>query len=231
METDPTDPAGAAGELADLLRFYEDPAAVLSGVVGLAQRRIPAAEEVSVILIREGRPATVAATGRLAADLDETQQRRGHGPCLDAGLADEILSTPDWATETRWPDYGAEARRLGLGSSVSFPLPVESFLVGALNVYARQAHAFDPASVELGAGLAAQLSLWLSYAEREGVARARAMSVQEALRSRATIDRAKGIVMMQRACSATEAFTRLRETAAARDLALTRLAEEIVREA
>jgi GAF domain-containing protein len=228
MGIDPLDPAGASAELRDLMRFYEDPASVLSGVVGLAQRRIPAADDVSVTLVREGRPATVASTGRLASDLDESQYRRGHGPCLDAGYADETMLIDDFAYETRWPDYGEDARRQGLGSSMSVPLPVESYLVGALNLYALTAGVFDADSVEIGRALSAQLTLWLSHAERTGAARARASDIQEALQARAVVDQAKGSLMAQLSCTAQEAFAALREAAHQRGVALADYAATIV---
>ena len=228
MTADPLDPTGAFAELSGLMRRYDDPGAVLSGVVGVVQRRVAAADDVSVTMLREGRPATVAATGRLAADLDESQYRCGHGPCLDAGYGDEVLLIEDWAREVRWPDYGEHARRLGLGSSLSLPLPVESYLVGALNLYSRRVGAFDAGSVDIGIGLAAQLTHWLGLAARRGAALARAVDLREALQARSLIDRAKGVLMAQRGCTVQEAFALLLERSAVEDSTIAEVAAAVV---
>ena len=228
MAPDPLDPTGASAELSGLMRRYNDPGAVLSGMVGIVQRRITAADDVSVTMLREGRPATVAAAGRLAADLDETQYRLGHGPCLEAGHGDQLLLVQDWAVETRWPDYGEQARRLGLGSSMSLPLPVDASVVGALNLYARRPGAFGDESVDAGIALAAQVTRWLAFAERRGASRA--VDLQEALHARSLVDRAKGVLMAQRGCTVQEAFTLLQDRARLEDAPIVEVAAAVVGE-
>src|SRR4051812_21331350 len=131
---DPIDPTGAVAELYRVVGSNQELPKTLQEVVALTKRRISGADEVSITLIRHEKAHTVAATGPLAVQLDELQYEQGFGPCLDAGRFDEKQHIVDATVEDRWPAYIAKARREGLRSSLSVPLPVESYLVGALNI-------------------------------------------------------------------------------------------------
>src|SRR5690606_21930681 len=108
-----------------------------TGESHLARQVIPGADDVSMTLIQDEKPSTVAHTGPLSLDADELQYERGHGPCMDAGRAGLVLLIDDMRTETRWPDYAPVAAAHGALSSLSVPLPVQDEFIGALNVYAR----------------------------------------------------------------------------------------------
>jgi GAF domain-containing protein len=210
MPVDPMDPTGALAELFDLTGQGQDMQEVLQGVVQFAKRIVPTADEAAVTLIRQETAATVATTGGLADVFDELQYGVGYGPCLDAGRANETLLIADTATETRWPEFVPAARERGLGSSLSLPIPVEHYLVGALNLYAHTPRAFDPDTVALGDGLALHLCAALTRAETRLRAHTPMEHLQLALDSRVVIEQAKGIVMAQRHCTAVEAFTWIR---------------------
>ena len=62
---------------------------------------MPGDPETSVTLLIRNRPTTVATTGQLAVDLDESQYDRGHGPCLHAARSGELTEIADTRTETR----------------------------------------------------------------------------------------------------------------------------------
>ena len=134
MADDPIDPTGVVAELSRIVNTDQDMRVILDDVVALTKRRIPGAEEVSITLVRDETATTVAGTGTLAVQLDELQYEQGYGPCLDAGRSNENQLIEDAATETRWPDYVQRATKAGLGSSLSVPLPIEHYLVGALNI-------------------------------------------------------------------------------------------------
>lgn len=228
MTDNPIDPTGAVAELLEVLNTTTAMDDALPRVLTLTLRHLPAAEEASITLIRNQRAHTVAAVGELARELDELQYEKGHGPCLDAGRAAEIMLIDDASTETRWPDYLPPARERGLGSSLSLPLPVENYLVGALNVYSRTAAAFGPRTAEVGAALAACLTSALSYAESHHQALARNTHLEQAMLSRGVIEQAKGIIMMQRRCTAEEAFAVLRQASMDSHVKLQDLAVSLV---
>ena len=130
--------------------------------------------------------------------------------------------------ETRWPTYIAEALPLGLGSSVSFPLPVETYLVGALNVYSGTPHAFTGDGVTLGVALALHVTAALSVAETSFSRRDRVAHLEKAVESHSVIDQAKGIIMVQQKCTAEVAFAMLRKLSMDRNIKLYELAAALV---
>ncbi|MEO5832108.1 MAG: GAF and ANTAR domain-containing protein [Nakamurella sp.] len=231
MTVDPFDPTGVMGELSDLLRADRDLEHILTEVVQMARRRIPGTEEAAITLVRHKRPGTVATTGGIAVPLDELQYETGYGPCLDAGRDNVINHIEDATTETRWPRYIPPARDHGLASSLSLPIPVESYLVGALNLYATRPHAFEPSSVDLGDALAAHITAALTHAETREGHRTRAANLERAMLSRSIIDQAKGIIMVQRKCAAGEAFDILRAISMADNVRLAEVAAQLVESA
>jgi len=116
---------------------------VLRTVADLAKDVLPGDPEVSISLLANDKASTAVSTGKLAMDLDESQYGRGYGPCLHAASTGELTEVHDSRTDPRWPDYGRTAWERGSGSSLSVPLPIHEGLSGALNIYAREAHAFD----------------------------------------------------------------------------------------
>jgi len=186
---------------------------------------------VSVTLVRNEVASTVAATGQLAVDLDEIQYEQGYGPCLDAGRNDELQHIRDIATEGRWSKYVIRAQELGLGSSVSSPLPVENYLVGALNVYSRTPYAFDADAVDLALAFALHVTAAVSHAESRRAHRERATNLERAIHSHSVIDQAKGIIMAQQKCTSDAAFGMLRKLSMDENIKLYDLAASLVESA
>jgi len=226
--TDPIDPTGALTALAQAIAADRDMPAILDDVVHLAQRHVPGAQEVSITLVRKEMATTAASTGSLATELDEAQYEEGYGPCLDAGRSDEILLIRDADTEERWPRYLPRAVELGMGSSLSIPLPVENYLVGALNQYSRDKDAFDDDSVRIGRAFAAHITAALSLAESRQGHRERSAHLEKAVTSHSIIDQAKGIIMAQQKCTADAAFAMLRKLSMDENIRLYDLAEALV---
>src|SRR5215203_2748797 len=135
MHEHPLDPTEAFAALGRIKLSDTDLPGVLKQISELAQRTIPAAEEVSVTLVGDAGAYTAAFTGQTALILDEWQYEQGRGPCVDAAQAAAVVSVPDTATDDRWPDWAARARAAGVHSSMSIGLPIQEAVVGALNVY------------------------------------------------------------------------------------------------
>lgn len=167
---------------------------------------LPVPVEVSVTLVRGGTGYTAAFTDELALDMDERQYAQGSGPCLAAATAGDILSVPELTAEDRWPDWAERGRKAGVGSSVSVGMPIQEAVVGALNVYARIPHAFDDDTVAALETFAAYAAVALANAQLYESTANLARQMQDAMASRAVIEQAKGIIMAERRCSATEAF-------------------------
>ncbi len=228
---EPLDPTAAFADLGRI-KLSETPLdKVLSRVAELAKRSLPGASEVSVTLIRGHDAHTAAFTGRLALNLDEWQYQQGHGPCLDASAAAATLSVPDTADETRWPDWTARAVEAGAGSSLSIGLPVQEKVTGALNVYSVDAKAFDHDTIRLAQTFAGYAAAALTEVHLSDTTTTLAQQMQAAMRSRAVIEQAKGILMGRRRCTAGEAFAMLSKMSQDSDRDLREVAEALVAEA
>jgi GAF domain-containing protein len=182
--------------------------AVLERSASIAKRTIPGADEVSVT-VQNGQPVTAAFTGTLALTVDESQYDAGYGPCLDAIRLGQTVTVDDQASEPRWPEYTPKAIEAGIGSSLSVPLTVDDRHGGAFNIYALRPHAFDAAAVMQAEELASYAAIVLNNAHLYFSAASRADQMGEAMRSRAVIEQAKGILMGARNCNADEAFSLL----------------------
>jgi AmiR/NasT family two-component response regulator len=82
------------------------------------------------------------------------------------------------------------------------PVPVSV----ALNVYARNAEAFDGDSLELAATFASYAAVAVANMHLFESQKQLAEHLATAMQSRAVIDQAKGILMAERRCSPQEAF-------------------------
>jgi GAF domain-containing protein len=179
---------------------------VMERVAALAKTSVPGAAEVSVTLVERGTPTTIAYTGQLAADLDERQYDKGYGPCLAAVEGGEVVLIEQMSGDLRWADWSTEASARGAASSLSVPVPLQREVSAAMNLYATTERAFDEESVELARTLAAYAGVALANTHLYEAQTQVADQLREAMRSRAVIDQAKGIIMGARRCTAQEAF-------------------------
>lgn len=205
------DPRDAIAELGRL--SFEDTSMheLLQRVAELSKQVIPGAAEASVSVIVKDRPTTPAFTGQLAIELDESQYDRGYGPCLEAAVGQEIREITDARAETRWPGYTPVCVQHGALSSLSVPVPVRDNIQAALNLYGHEAHAFDATAHATGREFASYVAVAVRNIHLYETTREWATNMDAAMRSRAVIEQAKGILMSQRRCDAAEAFNLLAE--------------------
>ncbi len=226
MAQHPTDPESAFAEFGRIKLGETDLHGVLTRVAELARTALPGADEVSITLIRAGRPYTAAYTGATALQLDERQYESHAGPCLQAAAEKVTVSVPDTAADPRWDGWPAKAAAAGVGSVLSVGLPILESVTGAVNIYGRPPAAFDDDTVLLAQRFAGYASVALANAHLHDNTANLAQHMQTAMESRAVIEQAKGIIMGERRCSADEAFAvltkisqdsnrKLREVAAA----------------
>src|SRR4051794_22539126 len=207
---DPFDPTGLFADLGRLLSERRGFADVLHQIAALAAAPGPRGEEWSVTLTGGSSGYSPASAGNLARRLDENQFNLGQGPCLDAGSSGETLLIADVDEDDRWPAYLSLATVIGLGSSVSVPLPLQEEYLGALNVYSRSPHAFDAESVHLIQRLAGNVAAVMSRTRMIDSVPEAAERLEESMHTRAVIEQAKGILMAARQCPSQDAFEHLR---------------------
>jgi GAF domain-containing protein len=202
--------------------------ALLQRVVDLSKSVLPGDPEASILVMIKDRPTTAVSTGDLALKLDETQYAEGHGPCMHAARTGEITEITDTRTEQRWPDYARQAAEYGNLSSLSIPLGIDEDMVGALNIYARRADAFDPASRSAATEFGPFAAVALGNIHAYSTARELADNLQVALESRAIIDQAKGILMERHKVTAEQAFEVLAQASMRGNIKLRDVADQLV---
>jgi GAF domain-containing protein len=226
-----TEPSGELwahhAELVGLLRAEETYQETLARVAQLACATIPGCDAGSVTLWREGHPYTVVSTDDLAQAIDEAQYETLEGPCLDASRYGEVYVIGDMTSEGRWPTFAGVAVARGARSSLSLPLTVRDQPIGALNLYSIEPQAFDGAR-DVGLLFAAQASVAIANARVYDASRALTTQLEEAMRSRAVIEQAKGIIMSEQRCGPDDAFELLRLASQRENVKLRDIATRIV---
>ncbi len=205
------EPADAFAQLGRIKLIETDLNGVFRHIADLAKRTIPGASEVSVTLVLAKGAYTPAFTGDLALNLDESQYALGHGPCLDAARSTSTQHITDMTAESRWPDWTVRACEAGAHSSLSIGLPVQEAVTGALNIYATKPHAFDEDALAVAQTFASYAEVAMANAYLYNAQTTLAKHMEIAMRSRAVIEQAKGIIMGDRRCSADEAFAILQK--------------------
>lgn len=196
-----------------------------------AKVAMAAVDEASITFTRgDDTGWTVACTGDLALSLDEAQYATGNGPCMDASQAGEVLIIEDFHQETRWPDYIARAVQTGGRSSLSIPMPIQSSVLAALNLYSLQPDAFGEEDVVAGKGIAALGAVTVTQLALQESAELTAAQLQEAMSSRAVIEQAKGIIMASTRCDPERAFELLRAQSQTENRKLREIAQALVRQ-
>jgi GAF domain-containing protein len=227
VSTQPT-ATQALEELGRLSLREHNMQSLLQKVADLAKRVMPGDPETSITVLVNDKPTTVVYTGQLAVDCDESQYGRGYGPCLHAASTGELTEIADARAETRWREYMQLAVERGSLSSLSVPLPISEGMAAALNVYAREAHAFDEKSRGAAQKFAPYAAVAVANMHAYEDARNMADHLEIALKNRAVIDQAKGILMERHKLTADQAFQVLARISMQSNQKLRAVADELV---
>jgi GAF domain-containing protein len=181
---------------------------LLQAVADLTKTVMPGRPETSVTLLVRDKPTLMASTGQLAVDLDERQYERDHGPCLHAARSGEVIEVADARTDPRWRDYLSRAVERGCLSSPSVPLRIDEDqqVSGALNIYARDAAAFDEDSRSAATRFGPYAAVAAGNTHAYQSARDMADNLEIALDTRAVIDQAKGVLIERYKLTPDQAF-------------------------
>ncbi|MCY1141611.1 GAF and ANTAR domain-containing protein [Actinoplanes sp. Pm04-4] len=197
--------------VADTLR------AITAGVIGT----VPGADYAGLMVVHDGRIDTRAVTDNLVSRVDQAQYETGQGPCLEAANDRATVWLSDTRTDRRWPDFSAQAARLGIGSMLSLQLHVADDSIGALNLYARRPAAFTPESEHVGLLFAIHAALAIADARRRE-------HLTRAINSRDLIGQAKGILMERHKITGDQAFAVLVHTSQAANIKLAEIATRLI---
>ena len=226
----PTMDAGTAFEqLAGIALAEHSPHSILQTLCDLTRDVLPGQVESSVTLLVAGKATTMVYTDRIALDLDESQYGSADGPCIHAARSGQAVLVSDARTETRWTDYMQQAVERGCLSSLSLPLGSAEQMGAALNIYARQAAAFDESSRANGEKLARFAGVAVANVHAYQSAREVADNLQQAMESRAVIEQAKGVLVERFKLTPDQAFELLAQSSMAANRKVRDIAVDLVR--
>jgi len=192
----------------------------LDAILAHAAAAHPAAHDAGLILLAGGKLVPQATLGHAPKALDLKQRETGEGPCVESARTQALIRVADTKTESRWPQFLAEAQACDVRSLLCAPLWVSDQRLGALTLYSQQPDVFseqDRKLIELFAALAA-----LALAEAQ-----RTEQLREAIASRDLIGQAKGILMERYHVDSDAAFAVLGRTSQDLNLKLTVVARHL----
>ena len=192
---------------------------------------LPAAEMAGISLLGEdGRPTTGVFTDEEAPDIDAAQYESGRGPCLDSWRQGKVIRLDEvQRAADAYPEFAKVAQAHGVLSTLSLPLRAGDERLGALNLYARTAAGFTSDDEALGTDLAAAAAIVLANASAFWAASELSDQLGQAMRSRAVIEQAKGVLMARSPkMTADEAFDVLRKASQRENLKVRDIAQRVV---
>jgi GAF domain-containing protein len=201
--------SSAMSDLTTALAADAGSTGVLNAICAEAVRAIPGADMASITTIRDDDPETAAYTDERALRVDQAQYAAGHGPCLRAAATGEIVRVSIRTASELWPDFVASAKDLGVGSYLAAPLHVDEQLTGAINLFGFDDHGFQEIDSKLLELYTTIVTFGLSTTRRYHDTRKLAANLETAMRSRAVIEQAKGILMAVHKITDEEAIKRL----------------------
>jgi GAF domain-containing protein len=220
--------------MAALSRFFVGDGTLeqtLQRVAEITTTAVPGADLVGITLIVEGKHRTAVFTDEASPEIDQAQYDSGKGPCLDAFRDSRTIAVDSTVEDGPWPEFREAAAARGVLSTLSLPLVVDQEAVGAMNLYSHQERSFDDEAQDVGGLFASQAAFVLANAAAYWDARTLSERLGDAMKSRAVIEQAKGILMATQRCDDEKAFQLLVKASQRENVKLRDVATRIVQAA
>jgi hypothetical protein len=167
-----------------------------------------------VSLNRDGKVAYATAVPDQLASLELVQHEAQSGPCLEAFRTGQTVAVDDLrAAVDRWPEYCAEAARVGISSVAAVPLALADEKAGSLDLYSEATREWEREDLAAAQVMADMATGYLINASKLDQQVQLATQLGAALDSRVVIEQAKGVVAERAGITVDEAFQRLRRHA------------------
>jgi hypothetical protein len=164
-------------------------------------------DAVTVSARYDGSLSTVAATDQRLVAVDDAQYAANEGPCLSVLDPHDPILISKMSEEPRWPQFTDTAEYFGVEASLSVHVPVEIEDVAAsMNFYARRPMIISDDLVSGSSGFARQVAASMAAVEEYRATATLAHDLAEAMKSRAVIEQAKGILIADHGIDADQAF-------------------------
>lgn len=220
-----SDPGTVFRGLANLVYAGDDYFDMYQAVCDAAPHLIDGCDHASLMMRRNGKLVTVAASDEVARRADEIEREVGQGPCVDAIEEEAAQLDDDLTASTPWPRLRdrllAETPVRGMAG---FRLIVDDRKIAALNLFSDRPHALRGASVDQAALLAAFASVALMAADRQE----QVSTLREGLASNREIGKAIGLMMAFHKVDDDAAFAILRNASQDMNIKISEIAKQIV---
>lgn len=155
----------------------------------------------------------VVASDGPGRQLEIIQTETGQGPCVDTFVYNTVVTTPDLATDERWPADKDAVARLPVRAMLGVPVRLGGIVVGSLDVYRDRPGHWDDTEIAALARYSDVLEATMHAALTAHSAGEVAKQLQYALEYRVVIERGVGYLMARDRVDAVAAFDLLRRAA------------------
>lgn len=203
---------------------------VLQAVCREVASAVPGADLVGITMIDadSARPNTAASTDPRVNDIDDDQYRAHEGPCLEAAHTGRMVRARVDDAAERWPRFAARAAGSEIKSFLAAPLALDDRNLGSLNIYGYSSHGFSDIDEVLVALFVTSIEAAVQISRRAYSAQEEVDGLHTAMKTRADIQQAKGIIMALRGMNADDAFAVLSEQSQNRNIKVSEIAAAIV---
>jgi GAF domain-containing protein len=216
-------------EAARLLEDENDDDVVLGRLTRLAVELVPGASAAALTIEGQQQMMTFAASDPRIDELHDLQFGLIEGPAVEALRHNEPRRIDDMDADHRWPAFRRAAARARFCSCLMLPLRTDCRPSGAISFYSEAPAAFGGASHDLAVLFAAQGGAGVDNATMYRTAQQMIGDLHTALRYRAVIEQAKGVLHAELGVSPDEAFTLLRRKSNDTNRKLRAIASDLVR--
>lgn len=184
-------------------------------------------DHASLMMRRNGRNVTVAATDAIASRVDELERSLGEGPCLDAldeSEPDQHLC-PDLTRPVKWHALAAQVMAESpVRGMAGFRIRQDGQKVGALNIFSDTPDALTEHSLDQVVMLTAFASVAMAALDRGE----EATTLKRGLRSNREIGKAIGLMMAMHDIDDDQAFEMLSKVSQEMNIKLAEVAARVV---
>lgn len=182
----------------------------------------------AITVERDRAPSTVTSSTEAARRLDEKQYEIDDGPCLTALRQQCVVLISDLQSDERWAGYAQAIAGEGVRSILAVPITTDNGARSALNCYSTEMRAFDPETVAAVERHTESLSRILRLALRLHTPDPYPEHLKAALESRAVVDAAISLIMIQNSCNRESAMRLLHLASRNSDMRLHVIAEDML---
>jgi GAF domain-containing protein len=177
--------------------------------------------------------STIAATDQRLVDLDNAQYEAGAGPCLTVLDPHHPIyfDVDEGDSEEAWDHFRRVADDLGVTTTLSIHIPTDANEVAAsFNLYAKRQLESGEQHLRTAESFAQQLAAAIQGVDAYRSTARLAQDLAEAMRSRAVIEQAKGMLMAEHRIDADRAFEQLTQLSQQSRMKLRDVARRLVDE-